>query len=625
MKQKPRNKIPPVQVKKAPDLLKDDVFSDRRIHLLILILVSFGFYFNSIFNEYVLDDMIVITHNSFTKKGFDGIKDILLHDSFLGFTGMENQLAGGRYRPLSIITFAIEYGFFGMKPQISHFINVVLYACLSVLLYNFLTKYVFRGKPLYSFLAVLIFAIHPVHTEVVANIKSRDELMSMIFTFLAMDSLLTHILRRRSFGLVALSMLYFFLSLMSKENGLVYIAILPLILYFFHDHKLGKAVIWAFPFIGVLVVYMIIRIKLTGFKMVENGEVLNAPFLYATKAQAFATKITMLGKYLLMLLYPYKLSYDYSYNQIRYINPSDARFLLSFLVNAGLIVYALVAMGKRSIISFCILFYFANMSLVTNIFFEVGTSFADRFLFQPSLALGILAAYYLGRYLYRASEAQLLKRKKVLLAITCFLVFVCGVRVVARNLDWKNEASLFISDVKACPNSAKTNNNCGVALINLSAAEANETRKKQLLNEAIEKIQKSVNIHPGYVDAYLNLGVAHSRLLDVDNTEAAWVKARQLSPAHPKLVESFMVLSDLCAMQGFKANQAKDYQNAIKYYTKAIEHNGRNIVDYYYNLGGNYLMLGDVEKARELWKKTLEMKPDHPDARKWLDEISKSR
>lgn len=476
-----------------------------------------------------------------------------------------------------------------------------------------------------SFIAVLYFLTQPAHTEVVANIKSRDELFSMIFLLLSLEWYFNYLLKDKNIVWLILSLLSFLFSLLSKENALVYIAILPLMLYFFHNFSLGRSIIWGLPIALTIFIYFVIRVKLTGFKMVENGEVLNAPFLYASKAQAFGTKVALLGKYLLMLIYPYKLSYDYSYNQIRYIGLSDFRFILSFLINGGLIVLALVLFAKRHILSFCILFYYMNMALVTNFLFEVGTPFADRFLFQPSLAPAILIGFYAGRWLYRSNASNFERNKWIAAALVFVGATVYSVRTISRNVDWKSENVLFPADVKACPNSAKTNNNCGVALINLSALETEEKKKKDLLYAAVGKIERSVSIHPKYVDAYLNLGVAYSRLDDVENAEKAWVKARELSPAHPKLKESFDVLSEMFAVHGFRYNQQKDFQHAIEAYQKAIDYHGKNYAEYFYNLGGNYLMLGNVEKAKEIWKKTLELKPDHKEARRWLDIISKNK
>ena len=146
-------------------------------HLLIFVF-AFLLYGNTLTHDYTLDDLIVIKDNSFTKKGFSGIKEIFSYDSFTGFFGTEKKLvAGGRYRPLSIATFAVEYAVMGgLNPFLSHLINVLLYALTGSIILILLNR-LFKsptGKPWYlslAFIATVLFMAHPIHTEVVANIK----------------------------------------------------------------------------------------------------------------------------------------------------------------------------------------------------------------------------------------------------------------------------------------------------------------------------------------------------------------------------------------------------------------------------------------------------------------------
>ena len=83
--------------------------------------------------KYTLDDMLAITSNKYTKQGIKGVSQIMSHDAFDGFFGeKKNLLAGGRYRPLAQITFAVEYQFFGLNPFVGHLNNLLLYAFLVV-------------------------------------------------------------------------------------------------------------------------------------------------------------------------------------------------------------------------------------------------------------------------------------------------------------------------------------------------------------------------------------------------------------------------------------------------------------------------------------------------------------
>lgn len=113
----------------------------KTVYALIAV-VCFALYANTLGNEYALDDAIAITSNSFTKNGFSGIPDLFKYDTFTGFFGTTKELvAGGRYRPLSLVTFAIEWQLFGENPGVSHFINILLYALTGMILWQLLMRF----------------------------------------------------------------------------------------------------------------------------------------------------------------------------------------------------------------------------------------------------------------------------------------------------------------------------------------------------------------------------------------------------------------------------------------------------------------------------------------------------
>ena len=101
--------------------IKEPVYASGRqfwqqnwIAAMLLTLLSFGLYYPSLTFDYVLDDAIVLSENRFVEQGFGGIKDIMSKDTFWGyalFEGKETNLVGSRYRPLSLVTFAIETAF----------------------------------------------------------------------------------------------------------------------------------------------------------------------------------------------------------------------------------------------------------------------------------------------------------------------------------------------------------------------------------------------------------------------------------------------------------------------------------------------------------------------------------
>ena len=89
--------------------------------LFILLILGFILYANSFKNQYALDDGIVIQKNEYVKRGIRGIPKILstdAYDSFYNQMNAKQQLSGGRYKPLSVVTFAMEQELFGTKEAV---------------------------------------------------------------------------------------------------------------------------------------------------------------------------------------------------------------------------------------------------------------------------------------------------------------------------------------------------------------------------------------------------------------------------------------------------------------------------------------------------------------------------
>jgi len=183
-----------------------------------IFLFAFLLYSNTIKHDYVLDDNIVTRGNKFVEKGFGGIKDIFTHGYLYGFNGQNDQ----SYRPLVLTNFAIEKALFNNKldnPGAHHFFNVFWYGIASVMLFLFLLQ-LFRGESRWLALIItLLFVAHPIHTEVVANIKSRDEILSFFFLTASLYYLLKY--ARSSKGLeLGLSLLCYCFCVLSKDSGL---------------------------------------------------------------------------------------------------------------------------------------------------------------------------------------------------------------------------------------------------------------------------------------------------------------------------------------------------------------------------------------------------------------------
>src|SRR5688572_30865975 len=144
-----------------------------RYSAIICALFAFALYANTLSHDYTVDDGTVISNNKITKKGISAIPEIFSTSYRAGFWERQE----GLYRPLSVAMFAIEWELAPENPSPGHWINVILYALTAFLMMMTLSNIFKNYSPLLPLLATLLFVVHPIHTEVVANIKSRDEIL----------------------------------------------------------------------------------------------------------------------------------------------------------------------------------------------------------------------------------------------------------------------------------------------------------------------------------------------------------------------------------------------------------------------------------------------------------------
>jgi hypothetical protein len=149
---------------------------------IMLVVLCFIVYGNTLNNGFVFDDNVVIRENALVHQGLGGVAEIFKTPHLKGYANLPNDT----YRPLSLAVFALEYQAFGDNAAKWHFINVLVFAGCALLLFRFL-RTLFQGRhTLAAFVATLIFVAHPIHTEGVANLKSLDELLCFFFAFLAL-------------------------------------------------------------------------------------------------------------------------------------------------------------------------------------------------------------------------------------------------------------------------------------------------------------------------------------------------------------------------------------------------------------------------------------------------------
>jgi len=485
----------------------------------IVFLFAVILYSNSINNQYALDDVVVIYNNTFTKQGVAGIDELLFNDTFLGYIGKKkNLVAGGRYRPLTPIMFAVEVELFGENPLVGHIITVFFYGLTALMLYIVLstlfdTKYKWLKDRWFlslPFICTLLYIAHPLHSEAVANIKGRDEIITFLGALAAWYFTLKYLELRQAKYLIY-NFFIFFLALMAKENAITFLAIIPLSVYFFTDHKIKANLVSIIPLILASAVFLSLRQVILGSPTADTiPNLINDPFLYANFSERYATVFYTFLIYLKLLFFPATLTIDYYPYHIPLINWSDIRAIVPLVIYLFLGIYALIGFKKKSLISFALLFYFASFSVVSNLLFSIGVFMNERFLFISSLGFCLIIAYwFVVKIPQFISENKHLAYSKAVSFVIVTILILYSIRVFSRNNDWYDDRTLFAADVKTSHNSAFSSKTVGNHCIDDGIKPEFEKQRDTLLRQAIIELTRSTEIFPDFEKATFLLGNAH--------------------------------------------------------------------------------------------------------------------
>ena len=488
---------------------------------LTLILLPLLLYLSSLNFAFVLDDKIVIEENRFVQEGTNGIGKILSSESLAGFIGdQQNLVAGSRYRPLSVVSFAIEHELYGPKPAMSHLVNVLLYGVTCLVLFRFFSVFT-RGEeenPRYfglPFVATLFFALHPLHSEVVANIKGRDEILALLFSLAALLLTLRYI-RGRNPVFLALGGLTFLLALLAKENAITFLVVVPLTIFAFTKVKTRAFAIAMIPLAASTTIYLFLRYQAVGYLLLGGGEavpeLMNNPFIEASAGEKFGTIFHTWGLYLKLLIFPHPLTHDYYPYHVPLVGLADPRAMIPLILYLAMAAFAVLKFRKGNIASWSILFFLATFSVVSNLFFPIGTFMNERFMYMPSVGFCLVLAWILTRKMPIWLGARPFLSKAIPVGIAAVFALGFGLKTLARVPDWKDDDSLNRAGVKVSTGSARSNCFMGYSLYEVALEEPDDARKREILDEAAFYLDRSLKIYPTYRDA-LNVyaGVLSSR------------------------------------------------------------------------------------------------------------------
>lgn len=463
-------------------------------YYILIAAVSILIYANTLKHGFVLDDVAVISNNKFVQAGVKGVPDILTTFYWEGYWNSN----AGLYRPLSLIAFALEHEI-SSEPFIHHLSAICYYALLCCLLFEFLCR-IFNKIDLRFFLfAVLLFIVHPIHTEVVANIKSRDELFSLLFFLLCCRQL--YILPGNGKKRMILSSVFFLLALLSKEGAIVFLPVIFLIDYM---NKRNITVLIKKRAALLLITaawfawhrYIIISSSSPRITYTYSD---NSLLASSSVLDQKATALSLFARYIIKSFYPYNLSYDYSFNEIPIVSLISIPALCGLLMFGTIIWLAFKTFNTNPLITFCMAMILLPLMLTGNLFFNIGATMGDRFLFVPTIGSCILICWLTFK-LFKTGLSVKAPAPVQYILLAIFLLF--SIRTYTRNKDWKDDFTLFKNDVDNAPGSARVHFNNALVL---EKTITNDPRMAQ------KEYELCLSIDPYYHDAVLNLGNIYTR------------------------------------------------------------------------------------------------------------------
>jgi len=506
----------------------------QKFVLPICVLTAMLFYGNTTSNQIALDDTMVLSSNTFVKEGFSGIPDIFSHDSFYGATRKAATQLSWRYRPLSLAFFAVIYEFTGPDWRVFHTFCILLYGLCGWAAYRALRILLFRENPAAALFTTLLFMILPVHTEVVANIKSCDEQLALLFTLLFLGEAGKSLINKAA-RTSALSLLWFVLALFSKESSVTNVVLLPLILFaggLNARHILRSS--W--PHLLAVVLFALLRLQISTVPD-PVAEIPSDPYILATGEQKIATVLFVLLEYLRLMVWPVPMIFDYGYNHIPYRDFGNAWVWVSLLLHLLLLTAGVALTLRRKMAGVFLLGYLGGIVLLSNLFVNVGPLMAERFLFSP------------GFFLLGGTTALIMqmipKKGAAVLGGICLISTVPAWQATTtRNREWKDNSTLYAADVEKAPESFRVQAFMGMTITAEAEQISDSTTRAGRLTEGLKHFRKAWSIYPGYKMMYKEWGYSYYLLDKLDSAEWAWSRFRELNPGSPTIALNESLLAD---------------------------------------------------------------------------------
>jgi len=574
----------PVSVKKAA----------IAISVALIIIMGFAVYANSLGGKFVYDDDLLIKDNVFI-KGWPIVLKVFSAD-FNPF-GLEKSAF---YRPLQMITYAVDYRAWKLNVAGYHLTNILLHILAALCVY-WLINILFRDTAV-SVIAAVFFAVHPIHTVVVSYISTRADSLYLLFLLI---SFIFYIKSSRAGGALSgvIMAASYALALLSKENAVI----LPVLILLYHYAFREKVRLKSFvPIAGVALIY--IALRMTVLRQLMTHVTANG-----TLIQRIPGSFAAFANYARLIFLPFGLHLEYGGPLFSFTDPE---VICGLAIMAALIFCVFRARKTDTLTFFALSWFLITLVPVSNLY-PLNAYMSENWLYLPSIGFFLALAGYLGA-LYKKEKSRIF----ALALAGCLLAFYSYL-TIRQNETWADPILFYKRTLSYSPGSARTYNNLGVAYYksgkgedaiaaykkalelkpdyataynNLANAYSDADRKE----DAIAAYKKAIELNPGFTEAYYNLARTYYKMGRKDEAVAAYNKTLEINPGYAAAYNNL----------GIAYGGEKSGEDAIAMYKKAIDANPAD-PKAYNNLANAYDEAGRKDDAIAMYEKAIELNPDY--------------
>lgn len=574
----------------------------------LLIFVSVVVYSNSLGGEFVYDDQYFVVKN-LAIRSLENFPDYFTKSSAIAFADLSKDV----YRPITTLSYALDYLLWRLDSFGYHLTNVVFHSANAVLVFLFLCA-LFGNIPA-ALIAGLLFALHPVQTEVVSWVSGRSSVLCLFF-YLSSLIMYSGFARTGKVRYILSSVFSYVLALFSKEMAVTLPAvIIAYDLYFSAGEKARSRIGRYLPYIGATLAFILVRSAVLG-RVSQCGWWGESPYY------TLLTMSTVFAKYIWLLLYPAELCAFYTMNI--FTTAGDLRVASSIALFVLLASSVPLLWRRHRLLSFSLCWFLVTLLPVSNIV-PLKALIAERFLYIPSVGFCAAVAY---------SVFRLNKNAAVSLAVVIALLY--GARTMARNEDWKSAVSISRSIVKVSPLNSWGWTSLGAAylaggmpeeaVISLKKAIAlsrDYATPRNILGfsyleqgrpaDALGPLEEALRLDPKSVETLNSLGTAYAQLDRYDDARKTFCKAIAIDPA---FVSAYLNLGAVYERE-LRYDKAVEQYSAIPYHTKSPP----DIAISYIRKGDVIAKTGSPDDAAGYYKKALDICGGaYPDLRQVIEE-----